>query len=104
MAVDISLHPIGNPVQGNHPPSGLIPRIQGQVALADGVASDVLVVPKLGARLVLVSTMKARIDIRTQADAGNLNPLTTGMILGSNERVVFSLPQGSWQLMISTFV
>lgn len=104
MATDITLHPLGNPVQGNHPQSLVIPRIQGQVALADGVASDVFVVPKQGARLALISSMKARIDIRTQADAANLNPLTTGLVIGSNERAIYTLPAGNWQVMIATYV
>lgn len=104
MPTDIALHPIGTPVQGNHPVGAVVPRLAGQAALAAATNSAALVVPSPGAQLHLVSTVKARVDIRPTADAANLNAGTSGMILGANERVVFSLPPGSYTLVTADFV
>jgi len=104
MPTDIALHPLGTPVHGNHPPSIVVPKLAGQVALAAAANSAPLVVPPPGAKLHLVSTVKARVDIRPTADVGNLNPATSGMILGANERCVYSLPPGNYTLVTADFV
>lgn len=98
MPVDIALHPLGTPVHGNHPADQVAPVLAQQAGLADDTQSATLVVPKPGGRLVLVATAKLRIDIRALADAGALNAGASGMVLGANERVSFSLPQGSFVL------
>lgn len=104
MPTDIALHPRGTPVHGNHPPSIVIPQLAGQVALAAAANSNPIVVPRPGGELHLVSTVKARVDIRLTADAASLNAATSGMILGANERCVFSLPPGSYTLVTADFV
>lgn len=104
MPTDIALHPLGTPVHGNHPSSIVIPQLAGQAALAATVNSNPIVVPRPGGKLHLVSTVKARVDIRLTADAGSLNAGTSGMILGANERVVYSLPPGSYTLVTADFV
>jgi hypothetical protein len=104
MPVDIALHPIGTPVNGNHPTGFVIPRLAGQAALAAATNSNAIVVPSPGGKLHLVSTVKARVDIRLTADAASLNAGTSGMILGANERCIFSLPPGSYTLVTADFV
>lgn len=104
MPVDISLHPIGNPVHGNHPPAPPIPVLEGQSALAEGADSNVLNVTSTAATLVLVATAKLRVDIRPNADAASLNPGASSLVLGANERVMFSLPKGDWILRTAAYV
>jgi hypothetical protein len=103
MPVDIALHPLGTPVHGNHPDAQVAPAIQHQVALADATPSADFVVPKPGAKLVLVATAKLRVDIRLTADAAVLNAGTSAMVLGANERVSFFLTPGSYRLLTAVY-
>ena len=102
MPVDISLHPLGNLHYGNLPPAPALPLLEGQASLAEGVDSAVLNVTA-GAALVLVATAKLRVDIRTEADAASLNPAASSMVLGANERVVFSLAKGNYVLRTAVY-
>lgn len=104
MPVDISLHPIGNPVHGNLPPAPPIPLLEGQLALAELTNSNVLNVTSTAATLVLVATAKLRVDIRPEADVALLDAATSSLVLGANERVMFSLPKGNWQLRTAVYV
>lgn len=103
MAVDIALHPIGNLIQGQLAPAPSIPLFEGQTALAEGVNSNVLNAGGYGATLVLVATAKLRVDIRPEADVGSLDPATSALVLGANERVMFSLPKGNWILKTAVY-
>lgn len=104
MPVDISLHPIGNPVQGNHPPAPPIPVLEGQKGLAEDTNSNVFNVTTKGATMTLVATAKLRVDIRLNADAGSLDPANSSVVLGAEERVMFSLAQGDWILKTAAYV
>lgn len=103
MPVDISLHPLGNLYYGNLPPAPALPLLEGQAGLAEGVDSQVLNVTTPGAALVLVATAKLRIDIRTEADVAALNPGASSMVLGANERVIFSLAKGNYVLRTAVY-
>lgn len=103
MAVDIALHPIGTPVQGNHPVVAVVPVIAQQPGLADATDSEPIVVPGPGGRLVLVATAKLRVDIRPTAAAALLDPASSGVVLGADERVVFALQPGSYTLKTAVY-
>lgn len=105
MPVDIALHPIGTPVHGNHPDaaSPVVPVIAQQTGLAEATNSNALAVPKLGGRLVLVATVKLRVDIRLAANAGALDPANSGVVLGANERCTFTLSEGSYILKTAVY-
>lgn len=104
MPVDIALHPIGNPVQGNHPPAPPLPVLQSQTGLAEGANSTPLVVPKTGGVLVLTATAKLRVDLRLTADAGLLNAGASGVVLVTDQPRMFSLPEGSYTLKTLAYV
>ncbi|WP_397604962.1 hypothetical protein [Sphingorhabdus sp.] len=104
MPVDISLHPIGNPMYGNLPPAPSVPLLEGQSGLAEGVDSNVLNVTTPAATLVLVATAKLRVDIRLNSEAASLNPGASSQVLGANERVMLSLPKGDWILRTAAYV
>lgn len=104
MPVDITLHPIGNPVSGQLPPAPMVPILEGQSGLAEGADSNVLnVTGPYGATLALVATAKLRVDIRPNADAASLNPAGSSLVLGANERVHFFLPKGDWILRTAVY-
>lgn len=103
MPVDISLHPMGNAVQGNLPPAPPLPVLEGQTSLAEGVNSQELNVPRTGAVLALVATAKLRVDIRPTADEGSLNAATSSLVLGANERVHFALREGNYKLLTAVY-
>jgi hypothetical protein len=103
MSVDIALHPMGNYIQGNLPPAPALPLLAGQVALGEGINSQMLNVSDRGATLELVATAKLRVDVRTEADVGLLNPATSALVLGANERVFFYLPKGNYQLKTAVY-
>ncbi len=104
MPVDITLHPIGNPVAGQLAPAPSIPVLEGQSGLAEATPSNVLnVTSPYGATLALVATAKLRVDIRPNADAGSLNPGTSSLVLGANERVHYYLPKGDWILQTAVY-
>lgn len=104
MPVDIALHPLGNYIMGNLPPAPVVPLLEGQVALAEATNSQVLNVPDRGATLELVATAKLRVDIRPEADAALLDAVTSGLVLGANERVFFALAKGNYQLKTTVYV
>lgn len=104
MPVDIAVHPLGNPVAGNHPPAPPVPLLQSQTALAHDTASAVLVVPRGGAVLALTATVKQRVDIQRQADAGALNPGGSGIVLFADQPRLFSLPFGNYQVMVAAYI
>jgi hypothetical protein len=103
MPVDISLHPMGNPVQGNLPPAPSVPIIEGQAGLPEGANSQQLDVPKTGAVLALVATAKLRVDIRPAAEVALLDPSTSSLVLGANERVHFALREGAYILKTAVY-
>jgi hypothetical protein len=104
MSVDISLHPMGNTVQGNLPPAPSVPIIEGQAGLAEATVSQELNVPRTGAILALVATAKLRVDIRPTVDEALLNAATSPLVLGANERVHFALWQGNYKLVTAVYV
>lgn len=103
MPTDISLHPMGSPIHGNLPPAPSVPVLEGQVALAEATNSEVLNVPATGAILCLVATAKLRVDIELDANAGALDAATSSLVLGANERVMFSLRQGNYILKTAIY-
>ncbi len=102
MPVDIAVHPVGNPIYGQLPPAPGVPVLEGQAGLAEDTNSQVLNAPS-GATLVLLATAKLRVDIRPEADAASLNAATSGMVIGANERVFFSLAKGNWILKTAVY-
>lgn len=103
MPVDIALHPLGNPIQGNHPPAPQVPVLASQTGLAEATNSAALVVPKTGGVLVLTATAKLRVDIRPTADAGSLNAGASGMVLITDQPRMFSLAEGSYTLKTAIY-
>jgi hypothetical protein len=103
MPVDISLHPLGNLIYGNLPPAPPVPVLEGQAGLAEGTNSNVLNVPDRGASLVLVATAKLRVDIRLEADVGSLDATLSSLVLGANERVIYTLTKGNYILKTAVY-
>lgn len=101
MPVDIALHPIGNPIQGNHPPAPSLPVISQQTGLADGATSSNLVVPKTGAVLCLTATAKLRVDIKLNGTG--LSAASSGIVLPTDQLRQFFLTEGTYQLQTAVY-
>lgn len=97
MAVDIAIHPLGNPVVGELAPAAMLPVLGGQIGLAEGVNSAVIVLD-YAAVLVLVASDKLRLDIRKEADAAALNPAASPVVVPAEQRTAFALAKGRWVL------
>lgn len=95
MALDYAVLALGNPVQGQLPAAPALPPLAGQKALAENTDSAVIVVDR-PAMLVLVATAKVRLDV--QPSTGALDPGNSPVVLPADQRVMFTLPAGSYKL------
>lgn len=102
MPVDIALHPVGNPIQGNHPPAPSVPVISQQTGLAEATPSADLVVPATGAVLCLVATAKLRVDIELVGGPA-LDPATSALVLPTDQVRQFYLRQGTYRLQTAVY-
>lgn len=103
MPLDYAIHPLGNPVQGNHPPAPAMPLLAGgQAGLGDNVESADIVVPKTGAVLRCVSTAKLRLDIQKQPTAPDATTKPT--VLVTDQPALFTLPEGTYRLRTLVYV
>lgn len=102
MPSDIALHPMGNPLSGNHPPAPPLPLLGGQTSLAENTNSGDIVVPLTGGVLVIQSSVKVRMDIVKRGDDGStfpaLAPATSPIVLMPDAPRLFSLPGGTYRL------
>ncbi len=102
MPLDYSLHELGTPVMGQLPPAAVVPVLPGgQLALAENTDSAAIVATAPVA-LMLVATVKLRIDI--QPSGTTLDPAISPLVLLAGERVVFALRRGSWKLRTTLYV
>lgn len=111
MPTDIALHPLGNPLQGNHPPAPPMPPLGGQTSLAEATNSADIVVPKTGGVLILQATVKARVAILQSEDGvgfpggapGNPDAAGSGVVLNADQPRLFSLPGGRFRLRTAVY-
>lgn len=104
MPVDISIHALGNPIQGNHPPAPQLPVLGGQAGLAEDTNSNDIVIPSPGGVVYLTATAKVRMDLRLALDAAALAPAASGTVLAANLPQMFSLRPGTWKLRTTAYV
>lgn len=102
MPTDIALHPFGEPIRGNHPPSPVVPLLAQQKALAENTQSQTFALPQgvtgQVAIFALTATIKLRVDFRALADAGALDPGNSGIVLLADQTRFFCVPAGDWVL------
>jgi hypothetical protein len=101
MPVDYAIHPLGNPVQGNHPPAPSLPLLGGQSGLADNTNSNVILLAT-DAVISIVATAKLRLDVQNTVAA--LNPAASPLVLIADQPRLFALPRGTYYLKTLAYV
>lgn len=101
MPTDIAIHPVGNPIQGNHPPALSVPVLAEQNLLAESTDSNIFSVPASGAVAVLTATVKLRVDIRPLPAA--LNAPASAIVLFPEQPRMFALGQGTWRFRTALY-
>lgn len=103
MPLDYAIHPMGNPIAGNHPPAPPLPILGGQASLADNTESADIVVPNGGAVLVCTNSVtKVRLDIQRSPTAPNA--AASPVVLIADQARLFSLPGGTYRLRTLVYV
>jgi hypothetical protein len=115
MPLDYAVHALGNPVQGNHPPTPIMPPLATVAGLADNTPSADIIIgaaTKLPVMLAVQSTIKSRLDIKpytadpvTAAEIPPvLTPGTSGVVLQPDSVRIFTLQPGKYKLQNVAYV
>ena len=100
MATDWSLHELGIPSYGNHPPAAKMPHYGGQAGLADDTPSEniVVTVPSV---VFVVAAARSTLDIRLNGTG--LDSAASPVVIEANQARAFYLTPGTYKLQVSAY-